>query len=855
MKPPSFARVYPISRTLPRFNAPSTENRFTSACGAAVYRDDLFGSQFADSYFVCEPVHNLVHRQAMTEEGVTFTSGRAAGEETVEFLASSDNWFRPTQVRTGPDGAIWIVDMYRQTIEHPQWIPAEWRQRLDLRAGCDKGRIYRVYPIDKKPRAVARLNQLDIAELVAALNSPNGPQRDLAQQLLVERKDNRAAEPLEALVRNCERAKCRLQAMCTLDGLGMLKPQLLEIALADEHPAVRRHALRISEKFINSQPSLAQAVAERHADPDLKVQMQLAYTVGEWRDPRAGGLLGRLAVTHADDLHLTAAVMSSATRFPGEILSTVLRSNKDAPPHVALIENLLMLAINSEQHKAIALGFHELTSRNDGVYASWQWDALGGLIEKLSRRGDSLAKLRSRAADEVKLALDEVQQVLAVAREIAVNDAAPPSQRVRAVRLLGRGFDQQEKDVAQLSRLLAPQTPLQVQSACVSALGGLAVGDVPSLLLAGWKQHGPTLRKQVLEVLLSRTTWTDELLTRMEQQAEFAAAIGAVHRQRLLTHDDEVLRRRANKVLGAVRDTDRQKVVQRFESALDVEGDPQRGAQIFQKRCAMCHRLTGLGVNVGPDLRSLTDRSPKSLLIALLDPNRAVEAKYVSYSAVTTDGRIFTGILAAESGGGITLIGHEGKRHVLARADLGALTSTNKSLMPDGLEADMSKVQDFADLIAYVRADHPTRKQFVGNTPQTLLPDANGSLVLTATTAELYGPEIHYYSGQRVIGDWHKPEDQAVWCFDTARSGKYEVWLEWACANSTAGNTYSLAVNSGAITGKVAGTGGWKKYRREKIGVVALTAGLQSLVLRSGGPIKVQALFDLRSVRLVPISE
>ncbi len=136
---PGAAPVFPASRTLPRFNDFNTANRFTSACSAIVYRDELLGPGFAGNSFVCEPVHNLVHREVMHREGVTFHSRRAADEQQSEFLASSDNWFRPVMVRTGPDGALWIADMYRAVIEHPEYIPKDWQQRLDLRAATRMG--------------------------------------------------------------------------------------------------------------------------------------------------------------------------------------------------------------------------------------------------------------------------------------------------------------------------------------------------------------------------------------------------------------------------------------------------------------------------------------------------------------------------------------------------------------------------------------------------------------------------------------------------------------------------------------------------------------------------------------------
>src|SRR5262249_21159626 len=166
---PGAARVYPISRTLPRFNDPQAANHFTSACSAIVYRDDLFGPALAETTFVSQPVHNLVHREIMTAKGFTFTSRRAVDEQQSEFVASSDNWFRPTMIQAGPDGALWIADMYRQVIEHPEWIPKDWQERLDLRAGWDKGRIYRVYPVGKKPRPIPRLDLPHTRGFVVAL--------------------------------------------------------------------------------------------------------------------------------------------------------------------------------------------------------------------------------------------------------------------------------------------------------------------------------------------------------------------------------------------------------------------------------------------------------------------------------------------------------------------------------------------------------------------------------------------------------------------------------------------------------------------------------------------------------------
>src|SRR5205814_7353965 len=149
--------------------------------------------------------------------------------------------------KTGPDGALYVADMYRLVLEHPQWIPNDLKSRLDLRAGADKGRIYRVFPANATLRKTPRLDQLDAAGLVAALDSPNGWQRDTAQRLLVtERGSIAVAEQLLKLARESSNPKVRLQALCTLEGRGLLTPESLLQAIKDPNPYVREHAVRLS---------------------------------------------------------------------------------------------------------------------------------------------------------------------------------------------------------------------------------------------------------------------------------------------------------------------------------------------------------------------------------------------------------------------------------------------------------------------------------------------------------------------------------------------------------------------------------------------------------------------------------
>jgi len=308
-------KVWPMSAPEKRFHSFNEGGHFTSACSGMIYRDELlFGRSGAGEMhaFTCEPFHNLVQHNVLADAGVSFTARRAAGEETSEFFASEDRWCRPVMTRTGPDGALWVVDMYRYMIEHPEWLPKEGKAELlpHYRLGEDRGRIYRVFLTGIAPRKIAPLDKLSTPELVAALESPNGWQRDKAHMLLVWRGDKAVRHPLEKMALENPNALSRVQALWALEGLGVLSTQTVAGALADRHAGVRENALRIAER--HSTPETIAAAAKLVDDTDAKVRLQLAFTLGEWKDQVAGEALGRLAVANHAEPFITAAVMSSA---------------------------------------------------------------------------------------------------------------------------------------------------------------------------------------------------------------------------------------------------------------------------------------------------------------------------------------------------------------------------------------------------------------------------------------------------------------------------------------------------------------------------------------------------------------
>ena len=229
----------------------------------------------------------------------------------------------------------------------------------------------------------------------------------------------------------------------------------------------------------------------------------------------------------------------------------------------------------------------------------------------------------------------------------------------------------------------------------------------------------------------------------------------------------------------------RQVAVNQYRSVLEIEGDLSRGRGVFQKHCASCHQLQGLGHAVGPDLTALQNRSAEAFLIAILDPNRSIDDKYRSYSVVTDEGQFFTGILASETGNSITLKMQDGKEQVILRRDIDELNSSHTSLMPEGLENEISK-NSMADLLAFVSSLGPEPKPFPGNQPRVIT-ERDGVLNLPASACRIYGSTLVFEAHYGNLGYWQSQDDQAAWSIQVPEKGVFEIVMIYACDNGTAG--------------------------------------------------------------------
>jgi putative membrane-bound dehydrogenase-like protein len=714
---PTNPLVYPAKTPQKRFHSFEQSGRFTSACSAIIYRDDLLfpqnpGNNVAHDVsnherhaFTCEPFHNLVQHNIIKPDGVSFASHRDPAEAEIDFFASKDRWCRPVMVRTGPDGALWVVDMYRYMIEHPQWLTPEGREELKpfYRSGDDRGRIYRVVRERQQLRDIPNLSKVPTTELVAALDSPNGPQRDLIQQLLLWRADNSATASLETMAEQSENPLARLHALCTLEGLGKLSPKLVERAVDDDVAAVRRHAIRLAEPLAQHYPTLLASCVQRVDDQDDTVRLQLACSLGEWQGTDSARALSDLAMSERSNPYLAAAVTSSINQHNLSDLLAVVIADRSRPNSDRFLRQLLGLSVAFGDHSTLLRGLQAVVSHSpENEDAAWQFETVADVLDGLQKRGRSIAELAMKDSGRGRVVQQQIVSLTQRARAAAQDPSAPVPIRAAATGLWARDADTQANDINDFKLLLMPQSPPRLQVAIVRHLGTRTAPGVAQALLFGWPGHGPALRSEILSVLLTRKEWLGILLDNIESGHVARADIDVSTRQVLSVFPDKKMLARIKSVLADSGSADRREVVGQHQAVLAMTGNAVQGAIVFGKACASCHKLDGVGHEIGPNLRSITDRTPKSLLAAILDPSASVDGKYVTYIAVTDAGLTFTGMMTSETGNSVTLVAKEDKRHVILRLEIEALRSTGKSLMPDGVEKDLTH-QDLADVIEYIR--------------------------------------------------------------------------------------------------------------------------------------------------------
>ena len=654
------------------------EGYFTSSSGITVYRGTAYPEAFRGHAFLGEVAGNLIHHQVPTPLGPTFRSRR--GDEQAEFVASTDNWFRPVNLTNAPDGTLHICDMYRETIEHPWSIPDDMKAVLDLESGRDRGRLYRLappgfryVPPQKWPGAMSS------AELVELLSHPDAWWRETAHRLLFERQDRSTVPLLERVLRESSLPLARLHAFWSLQGLNSLTKESIRRALQDSAAGVRRQALIVADAELIQSAELLEAVLPTARDPETTVRFQAALTLGTSSDPRVAPALSELLRQDANDPWLVTAVLTACRGRADRVLSA---------DHARDVRYRLAVQVGAEANEEAV---PSLLQR--ALIDSQDTAVLAGLADGLRRSQKSLSQFATTL--ELKASL---QNCFVDAAQQAVSNEQPLEARLAAVQLLAQGSFAEAR--APLAPLLDPRQPAELQRETIRALVGFREQAVPELLLKNYRACSPAVRADIVDALASRAEWNEALLTAVEQHTVGVGDIPQARRTLLSRSKNPEVATRAEKLFAA-NQAARATVIAAYQPALQAIGDAEQGRIIFRRECQSCHQLRGEGHAVGPNLATILHRTPDELLTHILDPNREIAPNFLEYTIVLNQGRVLTGLIADETATTITLRRAENNQEVVLRQEIEEISSSGKSLMPEGLEQKIS-VMEMRDLLGYL---------------------------------------------------------------------------------------------------------------------------------------------------------
>jgi putative membrane-bound dehydrogenase-like protein len=727
------ANIIPITHAA-RFDLLTEAGQFTSACGLTLYNGGAFPAAFDQNAFVAEPVHNLVHRDVYRPDGATFVASR--GRDDMEFLASTDSWFRPVNFYVGPDGALYVIDYYRLFIEHPEWASSDLQQNPEVMStGSDRGRIYRI--VAETPEAQAALarrpalGSASDADLVAALADANGWWRRTAQRLLVTRGRTGAVPALEAMVEARPTPLARLHALWTLEGLGRLDPRHVLPALADPDPGIRENAIVLAERWV-SEARVVDALVAMAGDPDARVRFQLLATLGFVDTPASHAVQERLLFDGIEDQWMQVAALSASADRAAAYLARALSpegglTRVESPGRAAFFDRLggVIAARGRPEELARVMSAVRVTEdapRDASDDAWWQAALLEGVArgttdaEKgrqfIQPHQDALLTLatgtqpRLRRAAVTLLGVSGVTATPSAGRSItlaartAADVSADVEARADAVKLLAIADPAAHR--ASFERLIEPSVPDAVQVAAVQALGrGTDDDAVATFLLARWPTLTSAVRTAAATVILSRPAGARAMIAALEDGRVEKWMLNFWHKRSLIMHRDPEIRAAGRALLEESPEA-RAQVVARYEAALTGRGDAARGARVFERECSMCHQIDGQGgLPMGPDLSTIRHRPMPLLLADILEPSRSIAQHYETYQVERASGDTIMGVIGEQSPTSITFRQGPGQEVTVNRSDIRQMSVVPQSTMPEGLDAQITP-EEMADLLAYL---------------------------------------------------------------------------------------------------------------------------------------------------------
>ncbi|MEK0450918.1 MAG: hypothetical protein RL088_3186 [Verrucomicrobiota bacterium] len=700
---------------------------FTASAGTVIYDGGSWPAEWNGDYFTTEPTINIIHHADLTPQGSSYTFAKQKGREETEFIRSRDMWWRPIETRVGPDGAVYIGDFYNQAVIHNDTRgPDHNNVNAAVRPDRDHyfGRIWRLDHKAAKKIAVPNLAKASPDEIVKAFEHPNRHVRMNAARLIVEQAKQKGVSEsgaggfspaaIKALSGSLKSkiADTRIAALWTMGAIGILAPEQLGAALADEDASVRRNAALAAEVYGANDAATALQKSLGDSDSSVRLAALRALSGADLSDASAKALVAAFA-KFDDDFQRSAAV-GAASRNPAAVIAAALDS-ADAPALAPLVTALtqgitapddaakLVVALAGKPASADSLKRTILDSLGKTVSGAPAMNAdLSAALAKLLASGASGSALPLAAKWDKAGTLKGATEKLIGELFTKLETGAEADRITAAQSLLGLRSVNDKALAAVAKQLSDAKLGGGAKAAIISALGETGDNAVGPALTAVFASLDATGQAAAFDQLLKRGEWANALLDGVKAKTLSLTNLGPANIARLRTHADPAVSKRAADMLEELNPTAKLKNEAIAKLSPVVEGpggDAVKGKAAFTTTCAICHAFDGQGKDIGPGLTGMGSHGPGELLTAIVDPNREVDPSFVTWNFELKNGQFMSGVIARENPAAIIIRSLAGEQEIKV-SDIKARTNTGRSLMPEGFEGLGG--EQLRDIIAYM---------------------------------------------------------------------------------------------------------------------------------------------------------
>jgi putative membrane-bound dehydrogenase-like protein len=687
-------------------------------CGGIIYEGGAFPDRFNGRYIAGNLLANGVYWYDLDRKGSSFTSKHAG-----ELIVANDTWFRPVDLQTGPDGAVYVADWYDKRANH-----------VDPVDNWDKtnGRIYKIEYKDRPtlPKVSLPLSKLTSDQLVSLLSHPNDWFPREARRILAERRDPAIIERLRGMVAN-EEGQLALEALWALYVSRGFDDALAQKTLHHPNEDVRTWTVRLLGDAKKVSPTIADAlVTLARTDPSSTVRSQLACSANRLPGPDCLAIVRELLRRDEDvnDPHIPLllwwAIEDKAISHRDQVLSLLQDAAFWRMPLVrsTIIERIgrRYLAEGKDADLAAcaqlmtsAPGQSELELLLRGMEKALEGRRLSSVPGALDKQ---VAKLLDAQPENLTVLRFAFRLGSAAAYQRALSKAAdnktPEAARIALIELLGQAGN--ADCVAVLLRELSEAKTDVLRTALLSALQSFQDPSIAKAVIDLYPRLTTGLRGRILTLLLSRPASRLALVQAIDAGRIAAKDVPLDQVRQLAASKDEQITHLVEKHWGKVAPPPPGAKVARINAILHAlgqrSGDVTKGKEYFTKVCATCHTLHGEGNKVGPDLTTADRKNRQFMVTNIVDPSAIIRPEFVSQVIATKDGRQLTGLIVETNGDAFTLVNEKNERTLLTKQQIDAMEPSSVSLMPENI-LDQFDEQQIRDLFAYLQSDPPSAKQ------------------------------------------------------------------------------------------------------------------------------------------------